>query len=82
MFKKHKENLHKLSGTFNLKPQSNQGCLGSFYTAYRDSQLVSISVLSSFTIIVLDKSKLQMFLKSFERLFHITDPKHLIEFAP
>ena len=33
-------------------------------------------------IVVLNKSKSQMFFKSFERLFHITDPKYLIKFAP
>ena len=33
-------------------------------------------------IVVLNKSKSQMYLKSFGRLFHITDSKYLIELAP
>ena len=33
-------------------------------------------------IVVLNKSKSQIFLKSFGRLFHITDPKYLMELAP
>ena len=55
------------------------GCLVSFYTAYQDSQLAFVSV-SIFVDLI--KPKSQMFLKSFGRLFNITDPKYLMGLAP
>ena len=42
--------------------------LDRFYTAYKQSTGFHLR------IVVLNKSKSQMFLKSFGRLFHITDP--------